>query len=174
MVSTARDWMENHRTKANTQYNKNLAKVFVWLGKKQKPEKGQTTGASKKLWKFWVDYKNTKKVGVLLCSTRQNEKVDKYCNNSLSLRHKFYIFHLCSMNVHVRAILISRKHNTGPNSVSFGMKRDVRSWIFSCYQSMRKKATRQKHRHSLTAWWPIQHFCQILPNVMRPSPVWGV
>ena len=55
----------------------NLAKVIVWPEKGKKPDRRQTTGASKKLWKFWVDFQKIEKVYGLLSRKKKMKKLDK-------------------------------------------------------------------------------------------------
>ena len=41
------------------------------------------------------------------------------------------------------------------------MRRDVRNWIESCDACLKRKSTKQKHRHSLTKWKPGHPFWQV-------------
>ena len=52
-----------------------------------------------------------------------------------------------------------------------GMKLEVRNWVHSCAQCLRKKGTSQKHRPTLTTWQPTHTFWQESLNVMGPLPV---
>ena len=51
-----------------------------------------------------------------------------------------------------------------------GMKRDVREWVNSCDECLRRKGTPQKHRHSLTTWQASHPFWQVSLDVMGPLP----
>ena len=46
------------------------------------------------------------------------------------------------------------------------MSRDVRNWIESCYVSLKRKDTKQKHWHSLTKWRPSHPFWQVSRDIM--------
>ena len=50
------------------------------------------------------------------------------------------------------------------------IKRDVRNWIESCDACLKRKCTKQKHRHSLTKWKPSHPFWQVSLDIMRPVP----
>ena len=50
------------------------------------------------------------------------------------------------------------------------MRRDVRNWIESCYVCLKRKGTKQKHRHSLTKWKPSYPFWQVSLDIMGPFP----
>ena len=48
------------------------------------------------------------------------------------------------------------------------MKRDVRNWVHSCDQGLRRNGTLQKHRHSLATWQPNHFSGKYLSDVMQP------
>ena len=50
------------------------------------------------------------------------------------------------------------------------MRRDVRNWIESCDFCLKRKGTKQKHRHSLTKWKPSHPFWQVSLDIMGPLP----
>ena len=50
------------------------------------------------------------------------------------------------------------------------MRRDVRNWIESCYVCLKRKGTKQKHRHSHTKWKPSHPFWQVSLDIMGPFP----
>ena len=50
------------------------------------------------------------------------------------------------------------------------MRRDVRNWIESCDVCLKRKGTKQKHRHSLTKWKPSHPFWQVSLDIMGPLP----
>ena len=50
------------------------------------------------------------------------------------------------------------------------MRRDVRNWIESCDVCLKRKSTKQKHRHSLTKWKPSHPFWQVSLDIMGPLP----
>ena len=51
-----------------------------------------------------------------------------------------------------------------------GMKSDVREWVSSCDECLRRKGTPQKHRHSLTTWQASHPFWQVSLDVMGHLP----
>ena len=50
------------------------------------------------------------------------------------------------------------------------MKRDVKEWVVSCKECLRRKITPQKHRHSLMTWTPSHPFWQVALDIMGPLP----
>ena len=50
------------------------------------------------------------------------------------------------------------------------MRRDVRNWIESCAVCLKKKRTKQKHRHSITKWKPSHPFGQVSLDIKGPLP----
>ena len=50
------------------------------------------------------------------------------------------------------------------------MRRDVRNCIESCYVCLKRKGTKQKHRHSLTEWKPSHPFWQVSHDIKVPLP----
>ena len=50
------------------------------------------------------------------------------------------------------------------------MRRDVRNWIESCGVCLKRRSTKQKHRHSLTKWKPSHQFWQVSLDIMGPFP----
>ena len=50
------------------------------------------------------------------------------------------------------------------------MRSHVRNWIKKCYVCLKRKSTKQKHRHSLTKWKPSHPFWQVSLDIMGPLP----
>ena len=50
------------------------------------------------------------------------------------------------------------------------MRTDVGNWMEICYVCLKKKGTKQKHRHSLTKWKPSKPFWQAFLDIMGPLP----
>ena len=50
------------------------------------------------------------------------------------------------------------------------MRRDVRNWIESCDVYLKRKGTKQKHRHSLTKWKLSYPFWQVSLDIMGLLP----
>ena len=50
------------------------------------------------------------------------------------------------------------------------MRRDERNLIESCYVCLKRKGTKQKHRHSLTKWKHSYPFWQVSLDIVGPLP----
>ena len=50
------------------------------------------------------------------------------------------------------------------------MRRDVRNWIESCDVCLKRKGTKEKHRHSLTKRKPSHPFWQVSLDIMGLLP----
>ena len=144
------------------------------MGHKQKrPEPRQMrNGASKELWKYWVQYKNLFLIEGILYRKHQTEP---------NFETVYQMVEPWGRMSNVLELL-----HDSPSAGHFGiektykracerfywpcMKRDVRNWIESCEVCLKRKGTKQKHRHSLTKCKPSHPFWQVSLDIMGPFP----
>ena len=150
-----------------------LKEVYSRVINKKRPEPRQIrNGASKELWKHWVQYKKLFLIeGILYRKHRPEPNFETVyqmlvpggrVSNVLQLLHDSpSAGHFGIENTYKRAC--ERFYWPCP-------KRDVRNWIECCDVCLKRKGTKQKHRHSLTKWKPSHPFWLVSLDIMGPLP----
>ena len=129
-------------------------------------------GASKELWKFWVDFKNLQLIQGLLYRRKQLEDGDRWVHQLVVAENQISnILPLLHESPCTGHFGIEKTYQRAQERFFWpGMKRDVNSWVQSCDKCLRRKGTPQKHRHSLKTWKPSHPFWQVSLDVMGPLP----
>ena len=129
-------------------------------------------GASKELWKFWVDIKNLRLIQGLLVRTKKIEDGDRWVHQLIVAENQISnILPLLHESPCTGHFGIEKTYQRAQERFFWpGMKRDVNSWVQSCDKCLRRKGTPQKHRHSLKMWKPSHPFWQVSLDVMGPLP----
>ena len=175
---SSRDWQLSklQRVKLrDLQQSDNIPKeVYSRVINKKRPEPRQIgNGAPKELWKYWVQYKKLFLIEGILHRKHRPEPNFETVYQMLVPRGRVS---------NVRQLL-----HDSPSAGHFGiektykracerfnwpcMKRDVRNcWIECCDVCLKRKGTRQKHRHSLTKWKPSHPFWLVSLDIMGPLP----
>ena len=142
------------------------------INKKRPEPRLMRNGASKELWKYRVQYKNIFLIEVILYQKHQTE-------------HNFKTIYQMLVPWGRVTNVLELLHDS-PGAGQFGtektykracesfywpcMRRDVRNWIESCDVCLKRKGTKQKHRHSLTKRKPSRPFRQVSLDIMGPIP----
>ena len=131
-----------------------------------------TNGASKELWKYWVQYKNLCLIERILYRKNQTEPNFETVYQTLvpwcRVSNVLELLHDSPSSGH---FVIEKTYKRA--CVSFYwpcMRRDVKNWIESCDACLKRKGTKQKHRHSLTKRKPSQTFWQVSLDIKGPLP----
>ena len=129
-------------------------------------------GAAKGLSQCWVQYTNLCHIDAILYRKHQKEPNFETVYQMIVPRE--------------RVSNVLELLNDSPSAGHFGtektyqraclrfysqwLRRDVRNWIKNSNVCLKRKGTKQKHRHSLTKWKPSHRFWQVSLDIMGPLP----
>ena len=167
------DKLQRVKLRDSQQNDKLLKELYSWvLNKKRLESRQMKNGASKELWKYWVQYTNLCLIDGILYREHQTEPNFETVYQTLVLWERV-------------SKMLELLHDS-PSAGHFGIektyqracerfyrpciRRDVRNWIENCYVCLKRKGTKQKHRHSLTKWKPNHPFWQVSLDIMSPLP----
>ena len=152
--------------------DKVLKTVRQWVEQNERPERKNMKGASKELWKYWTQFRNLMMNDDILYRNQTLEPTDTKVQQMLiaqnNLQKILPLLHESACTGHLgveKTYQRARERFYWP-----GMKRDVKEWVDSCKECLRRKITPQKHRHSLMTWTPSHPFWQVALDIMGPLP----
>ena len=127
-------------------------------------------GASKELWKYWVQYTNLCLIDGILIRKHQTEpNFETVYQMLLPWERVSNLLELLHDSPSAGHFGIEKSYQRACEKFYWPcMRKDVRNWIESCYVCLKRKNTKQKHRHSLTKWKPNHPFWQVSPDIMGP------
>ena len=126
--------------------------------------------ASKELRTYWTQFRNLMINDDILCRSQTLEPTDTKVQQMLVANNNIHkilpMLHESACTGHMgieKTYQRARERYFWP-----GMKRDVKEWVDSCKECLRRKITPQKHRHSLMTWTPSHPFWQVALDFMAP------
>ena len=119
-------------------------------------------GASKEFWKYWVQYTNLCLIeDILIVNTKQNPTLKLFTKCLYHGRERPTCLSCC-MTLLAQITLGEHIKRACERLYWACMRRDVRNWIESCDVCLKRKGTKQKHRHPLLKGNLVIHFNKYL------------
>ena len=129
-------------------------------------------GASKELWKYWVQYKALCLIeGILYRKNQTEPNFETVYQMQVPRGRVFNVLELLHDSPSAGLFGIEKTYKRACEMFYWPcMRRNVRNWIESCDACLKRKGTKQKHQHSLTKWKPSHPFWQVSLDIMGPLP----
>ena len=126
----------------------------------------------KKIWKYWVQYKTVCLIDGISHRKHQSEPNSETVQQMLvPCERVFNVLELMHDSPSAGHFGIETTYRRACQRFYWPcMKRDVRNWIESCDMCLKRKYTKQKHRHSLTKCKPSHPFWKVSLDVIGPHP----
>ena len=117
-------------------------------------------GVSKKLRKYWVQYRNLFLIeGILYRKHQTQPNFETVYQMLVRWRRVSNVLELLHYSPSAGHFGIEKTCKRACERFYWScMRRDVRNWIESCDVCLKRKSTKQKHWHSITKWKPSHPF----------------
>ena len=154
------------------EHQKNAADLIIlrnWIENGKRPQRKHMAGASRALWKLWVDFRNLRIENDLL---KRQKRINEFNNLSQIVIQRSLLKEILPfLHEHCGHFGMAKTFDRVRERFYWpGMKKDVREWVSSCEECCQKKSPHQKHIHSLTTWKPSHPFWQVALDIMGPLP----
>ena len=129
-------------------------------------------GASKELWKYWVQYTIFFLIEGILYRKHQTEpNFETVYQMLVPWERVSNVFELLHDSSSASLFRIEKRYHRACEKICYPcMRKEVRNWIKKSGLCLKRKGTKMKHRHSLTKYKPSHPIWQVSLDIMGPLP----